>query len=84
MWQKLFPVTARGDQSNYLNSGTFFYVSGAPGCRPPFMDTNGNSGRLGRSAYAFKERNNVNSLHKINMPSDVITASNNISDDTSA
>ena len=63
-----FPVTADEHQSNSLNSGNFFYISGAPGCRPPFMDTHANSGALGRSAYAFKERNNINSLQKQNLP----------------
>ena len=26
----IFPVTSGGDQSNSLNSGTFFYISGSP------------------------------------------------------
>ena len=39
------------DQSNYLNSGRFFfYNSGRPGDHAPFLETPGNSGRLGRSA----------------------------------
>ena len=52
-----FPVIARRDQQNYLNSGRFFYISGRPGDHPPFLVTH-------RSAYTFKERNNINSLHK--------------------
>ena len=44
--------------------GDFCYISGAPADHPPFLDTHGNSGILGRSAYSFKERNNINSLEK--------------------
>ena len=63
----MFPVTAGQDQSNSLNSGTFLYISGPPGGNPSFMDTHGNSGTLARSAYTFKERNNINSLQKKNI-----------------
>ena len=44
--------------------GDFCYISGPPADHPPFLDTHGNSGRLGKSAYTFKERNNINSLEK--------------------
>ena len=64
---EIFPVAAGKDQSNSLNSGTFLDISGGPGDHPPFMETHGNSGRLGRSAYTFKERNNINSLEKKNI-----------------
>ena len=37
------------DQSNSLNSGTFVYNSVIPGDHAPFLETHGNSGRLGRS-----------------------------------
>ena len=37
------------DQSNPLNSGTFVYNSVIPGDHAPFLETHGNSGRLGRS-----------------------------------
>ena len=36
-------------QSNSLNSGSFLYNSGRPGDHAPFLETRGNSGRLGRS-----------------------------------
>ena len=36
-------------QSNSLNSGSFLYNSGRPGDHAPFLETPGNSGRLGRS-----------------------------------
>ena len=52
------------DQSNSLNNGTFLDISGRPGDHPPFLEAHGNSGRLGRSAYTFKQRNNINSLEK--------------------
>ena len=39
-------------------------ISEAPADHPPFMDTHGYSGRLARSPYTFKERNNINSLQK--------------------
>ena len=52
------------DQSNSLNNGNFFDISGRPGDHPPFLEAHGNSGRLGRSAYIFKQRNNINSLEK--------------------
>ena len=35
----------------YLNSGRFVYNSGRPGDHAPFLETPGNSGRLGRFAY---------------------------------
>ena len=35
--------------SNSLNSGSFLYNSGRPGGHAPFLETTGNSGRLGRS-----------------------------------
>ena len=57
-------MPAGEDQSNSLNSGRFLDISGGPGEHPPFLETHGNSGRLGRSAYTFKERNNLNSFHK--------------------
>ena len=66
-WKKCFPLPAGKDQSNSLNSARFFYISGGPGDHPPFLETHGNSGRLGRSAYTFKERNNFNSLEKKNI-----------------
>ena len=59
-----FPVAAGKDQSNSLNSGRFVYISGGPGDHPPFLETHGNSGTLGRSAYTFKERNHINSMEK--------------------
>ena len=40
-------------RSNYLDCGTFFYISGRPGDHPPLMGTH-------RSAYTFKQRNNIN------------------------
>ena len=40
-------------QSNSLNSGSFLYNSGRPGDHAPFLDTPGNSGRLGRSAIGY-------------------------------
>ena len=43
------------------------YISRAPADHPPFLDTHGNSGPLGRSAYTFQERNNINSLEKKNI-----------------
>ena len=64
---EFFPVAADKHQSNSLNSGTFLDISGAPGDHPPFMETHGNSGRLGRSAYTSNERNNINSLEKKNI-----------------
>ena len=64
---EFFPVAAGKDQSNSLNSGTFFDISGTPADHPPFMETHGNSGRLGRPAYTFKERNNINSMEKKNI-----------------
>ena len=48
-------VLARPDQENYLDCRTFLYISGRPGDHPPFMGTH-------RSAYIFKERNNINSF----------------------
>ena len=39
------------NQSNYLDSGRFFYSSKRPGDHAPFLETPGNSGRLGRSGY---------------------------------
>ena len=63
----IFPVTPGVVKSNSLDSGAFFDISGAPGGRPPFMDTHANSGTLGRSPYTFKERNNINSLQKKNI-----------------
>ena len=64
---EMFPVTAGENQSHYLDSAKFWDISAAPGGHPPFMDTHGNSGSLGRSAYTFKERNNINSLEKKNI-----------------
>ena len=46
--------------------GTFFDISGKPGDHPSFLETHGNSGTLGTSAYTFKERNNINSLERKN------------------
>ena len=66
-YQNFFPVPAGTDQSNSLNYGTFLDISGRPGDHPPFLESHGNSGRLGRSAYTFKERNNINSLEKKNI-----------------
>ena len=37
------------NQSKYLHSGRFLYISGRLGGHPPFLDTPGNSGRLGMS-----------------------------------
>ena len=65
---EIVPLPAGKDQSNSLNSGKCFYISGGPGDHPPFMETHGNSGRLGRSAYTFKERININSLEKKHLP----------------
>ena len=45
-----FSVAAGKDQSNSLNYGRFLDISGRPGDHPPFLETHGNSGRLGRSA----------------------------------
>ena len=59
-----FPVAAGRDLSNSLKSGAFSDISRAPADHPPFMDTRGNSGTVGRSAYTFKERNHINSLQK--------------------
>ena len=61
----IFPVTASDDQSDSLNSGTFLDVSGAPGGHPPFVDTHGNSGRLGRSAYSKNVRTSIHRRKKI-------------------
>ena len=47
-----------------MGGGRFLCISGGPGDHPPFMETRGNSGTLGRSAYTFKECNNINSLEK--------------------
>ena len=54
----IFQVPA--DQLNSLRSGTF---SG----HLPFVDTHATSGRLGRSAYTFKGRNDINSLREKNI-----------------
>ena len=61
---EICPVAPGTDQSNSLHSGTFSDISGAPGDHTPFMETHGNSGTLGTSAYTFKERNNIDSLQK--------------------
>ena len=52
---------------DYLDSGTFFAVSGRPGDHPPFLETPGNSGTLARSVfrsriptYASQDRSNAN------------------------
>ena len=45
----------------------FFWVETTFPGDPPFVETHGNSGTLDRSAYAFKERNNINSLQKKNI-----------------
>ena len=59
-----FPVPAGKDQSQSLNYAIIFYISGRPADHPPFLETHGPSGRLGRSAYTFKQRNNISSLQK--------------------
>ena len=64
MCQNCVPVAAGTDQSNTLNSRRLVYISGGPGDHPPFLETHANSGTLGRSAYTFKGRNNINSLEK--------------------
>ena len=64
---EIFSVAASGDQSNSLNYGSLFYISGGPGHHPSYLDTHGNSGKIGRSAYTFKERNNINSFQKKNI-----------------
>ena len=55
-WVKVRPKFAflaqKNLQSNSLNSGTFLYNSGRAGDHAPFLETPGNSGRLGRSACA--------------------------------
>ena len=66
-WENVFPVAAGKDQSQSLNYSSIFYVSGRPADHPPFLETHGHSGRLGRSAYAFKQRNNISSLQKKNI-----------------
>ena len=43
-------------QSNSLNSGSFLYNSGRPGDHAQFLETPGNSGRLGRSGYGETKR----------------------------
>ena len=60
LWQNCFPVVARQHHENDLNCGRFFDISGRPGDHPPFLETH-------RSAYTFKECDNINSLHKKNI-----------------
>ena len=43
-----------GSSIEYLNSGSFLYNSGRPGDHAPFLETPGNSGRLGRSALDMR------------------------------
>ena len=65
--RSFFPVVAGKNQSKYLNSVNFFYISGRPADHPPFQETHGNSGTLDRPAYTFKDRNNINSLQRKNI-----------------
>ena len=52
----IFPLVARQHQENYLNYGRFLDSSERPADHPPFLETH-------RSAYTFKERINITSLH---------------------
>ena len=45
----------------------FLHFRGAPADHPPFMHPHGDSRSLCRSAYTFKERNNINSLENKNI-----------------